>query len=192
MSCLPDTGAGPNLVNKSFLPCQWCHQAEPPDYPHLRTSTKQPVHIDKITPMLVSIADLRVSVWLVVVKNLGVDLLSGTFLINCCIWPTFPSKRKLIPWLSRLVPILSSSPTVRSLFSDVSVSTVPSDHATKSSQGSSNKDEGELHLRCLSRQNMISLYSQAPISVRCYGKGPTLVETHPKIVERECLRACRD
>lgn len=97
----------------------------------MRTRTKQAGHIDDIIPMFVKNRDLRVPAWFRIVENLAVDALLGMCFINNSTGGISQSERKLIPFQSLLVWILSSFSSESSWFSDISVLNVESSHAFK-------------------------------------------------------------
>lgn len=130
VACLLNTSSGPNSVDKSFLPRQFCNQIKAADYVNGCTAIKQAVHIYGIIQMFVKIGDFRNRSF-IVVENLTIDVLLGTCFIDCCIGSIFPSQFQEVPWHSRLLSLLSPSPTVSSLFWKASVSNVPSAYAPK-------------------------------------------------------------
>lgn len=75
--------------------------------PRLRTATKAPILLDGTILLFVKIGELRVRVWFGIVKNLAVDILLGTSFIDRYIQGIFLSERKILPWHSQPVPILS-------------------------------------------------------------------------------------
>lgn len=123
------------------------------DYPNPHTASRQAGHIGGIIPMFVRIGGLHVRSKFGVFENLTIYVLLSTSFIDHCIWGIFPCERRVVPWPSCSVLIISSSPTVSSVFSDVSISNVHSAHDAKSSKGKKDKDEEELHLCLLSRRN---------------------------------------
>lgn len=120
--------------------------------------------------------------WFRVVQNLVLDVLLGMFFIDGCIRVIFQSGQEVVPWHSRLVSVIPSSPAVGLLFSDVSVSNVQLAHAAKSIEGSNDKDEKQLHLFRVSIQTVIPPFMEAAGSVRCNGQGLLLVETPFSII----------
>lgn len=87
--------------------------------------------------------------------------------------------------------ILSTSRTVNSSFSGVSVLNVKSIHSSRFREMNNSREEVENHLCRICHQIMIPPFTQAPICVRCYGKGLVLDDAHPNIFDRRCFMAER-
>lgn len=56
-TCLLDTGASRNLVNKSFLSQKWQEYVKPVMQPQFRTANYKHVNVEGIVPMFVHIGD---------------------------------------------------------------------------------------------------------------------------------------
>lgn len=144
MACLLDKGADLSLANESNSPGSGATKIEPAGYPRLCPGTELAVHIEDIVQVFVRIGDLRVRVWFGVVEHLAAgSVLLGPSSFVRCLWGIFPRKRKVVPWHSHPVSILSSSPAGISLFADVSKSNVRSAHAAKSG-GVNNVEEEKI------------------------------------------------
>lgn len=59
VASLLDTGAGPNLINESFLPNKWYDHIKSATPSNLRTANTETVNIDGMIPMLVRIGYLH-------------------------------------------------------------------------------------------------------------------------------------
>ena len=66
-----DTGAGPNLINKDFLPTQWHSNIRPMKDPGLVGATKQAVVMQGVILLHVCLGELRVRVWFGIVERLA-------------------------------------------------------------------------------------------------------------------------
>lgn len=187
VASLFDTGAGPNLVNKSFIPRNWHRYVEPIEQPQLRTATREHVNVEGVIPMFVRIGDLRVRAWFGVVENLAVDILVGTSFIDRCIRGIFPTERKIVPWHSRPVSILTSSSNISSKFPRVEFL----DHDGTQSEVKEDDEEEEFFLCRVSRPITIPADTQAAVSVSSQGAGLMLVETHMHLAKRRCSMAAR-
>jgi len=108
VTCVLDTGAGPNLINKDFLPPSWTDKIRPAQDPGLIAATRQAVSIEGVILLHVRVGELRVRVWFGVVSKLAVPALLGTSFIDSFIRAILPLDRKILPLHSPPVAILDS------------------------------------------------------------------------------------
>lgn len=81
VKCLTETGAGPNLVNKSFLHSTWMGRIERQHFLKMRSANRQPTSLGELIMFHLRIGDVRIQVWFGVVINLPVYVLLDTSFI---------------------------------------------------------------------------------------------------------------
>lgn len=114
-----DTGAGPELVNKYFIPWNCKQYVKPIKQLQPGTAIHEHANVKGFIPMFVRIKDLRPRAGLCLIENLEVDILLETSLITRCLGRIFSMERKLVSWHSQPISILTSSTRISSQFSGV-------------------------------------------------------------------------
>lgn len=100
VACLIDTGAGPILINKSFVHPTWAPCFKHQDFIKLRSANKQPIRSEELILLYLRIGNQCILVWfgtVVEVYNLSVDLLLGTSCIDQYLQSIFSVERMLVP-----------------------------------------------------------------------------------------------
>lgn len=138
-----------NLVNTSFLSRQWDNRSEQPITLICSMPPKHTVHINNITPIFIRTGALCEYAWFGFIKNLAVDVLLGTFFLDCYIREIFASEREIVLLHSCSVSILSSSEKTGSLFSDTFFSNIDSAHAAKFGEVNNDMCESITSIECL-------------------------------------------
>lgn len=103
-----DTGAGPNLVDKRWLPSSWHDRIQPSPVANLSAAANQPIPVIGVILLHVRLGDLCTKVWFGVVERLVTPCLLGTSFSDRFIKAIFCMDRKVVPIHSRVVPILAS------------------------------------------------------------------------------------
>lgn len=81
-TCLPDMGAGLNLINKAFLKREWLPNIKKQQLPSQRTATEEPISLDGTILLSIQLSNLSSRVWFGVVPNLAVEILPRTLFID--------------------------------------------------------------------------------------------------------------
>lgn len=105
--CLLDTGAGINIIRSSLVPTSWFKRIKRDKLPTLQTATKQPLSMDGFILLNLRLGDLNTRIWFGVAPHLALDIFLGTAFIDRFIRSIFPSERKVVPWHSKLVAIMT-------------------------------------------------------------------------------------
>lgn len=88
--CLIETGAGRNLINKSFINPTWAPCVKRRDSLNLRSANKKPISLEEVIQVNLQIDNLRKIVWIGVVDDFVVDLLMGTSFFDRYVQDIFP------------------------------------------------------------------------------------------------------
>lgn len=82
MASVYDSGAGPNVFCKSFLPVEWCDCICPINKMSLKPASNSPVNVKGKTMLYVQLGDIHIGVHFSIMENLAVPLLIGTWIIK--------------------------------------------------------------------------------------------------------------
>lgn len=176
---LLDTSVCPSLVNKSILPMQWWNHIRPAGYHNLpfrsnRSGTSMVTYQCSNKTVISTIAfSSEVS------RILALKCSRASLLFLAAFGANSRANIRSSHSTHALCRALSSLQTVSSFFSEISLSTVQSSHAGKSSEENNDKEVNEFHLCRLSRQFKYKSIERSCSSFRCYVKRLLLMETHP-------------
>lgn len=95
-TCLLHTEDGINFFNPTLLSSQRTNCVKCRKIPHLCRATQESLRLEGTILLQVGLGDLRVRVWLGIVNNLAVDMLLGTYFIDCCIRRIFSAERNAL------------------------------------------------------------------------------------------------
>lgn len=109
-TCPLDTDAGINLVSFLLFSPQFTNGIKRKTMPHIRTDTLKPLRLKRTILLHVRLGNLFLRIWFGNVHNLLVDMLLGTFSIDCFIRQMFSAKRKVVSCRSHPEAILSATP----------------------------------------------------------------------------------
>lgn len=101
------TGAGPNLADSRIILSHWKEKNKARCGPSRSTTGIQSIAVIGVILLHVRIKYLKVRAWIGIVDNLSVSLLLGTYFIDHFLKGIFPSDRKIVPYHSKPVPILT-------------------------------------------------------------------------------------
>lgn len=107
-----DTGGGPSLINKDFLPLAWEDFIKSTRLPQMQTANCNVFNIESIWPLFTCIGDLCVRAWFRIVDNLAVDILLGTSFIDRCIQRTFRTECEIGPSHSESLRIILTKTSI--------------------------------------------------------------------------------
>lgn len=118
---LLDTGASLNFINKDFSLQAWKEYFKTTGSPQMFTANCAFEDVEAIVPLFIRTGDFFIQARFGIVENLAVDALLGSSLFGLCIRRIFRTERKVIPWHSRPVAILSTKTVTNSINADNSV-----------------------------------------------------------------------
>lgn len=102
-----NTGVGLSLIREDFLEVDQLGYIQANNPSSLRNSTNQKAKIVGTITLRVRIRDSRVRVVFVIVRYLAVPVFLGTSFIDSFVKDIFPSERKIVPYISKPVPIIA-------------------------------------------------------------------------------------
>lgn len=105
--CLFNTGAGLDMVSKTFLSRELSTRIRNQPVQKLRSAVKEPVRLLSNILFFVRISDTHVEAWFGIVKRLAVDVHLGMPFVNLLIRGIFPGESRFVPWHSDPVTILT-------------------------------------------------------------------------------------
>lgn len=92
----------------------------------LQTERRKVVNKEGVVPLFIRMSGLGVRAWLVIVKNLAVDVQLRTAFIQWCTWSNFPTKHNVFHWHSREFANNSTKTWINSIYADITQSNINS------------------------------------------------------------------
>lgn len=184
VTTLFDRGAGPNLINKDFLPSAWKESDKSIKSPQWQAASGKVVNIEVIVPLSIRIGDLHVRASRRIVENPAVDVLLEALFIDQCIHRIFTTERKIVPWQLRPVATIwtrMATNMIRAYDTVFNVNTSSHDEALRD----------EFNLCCVARLITVPAYTQAAVLVSCQSAGLMTIETDHDVVECRCSITAR-
>lgn len=95
MTCLVDTGAGPNIINEAYPRPDWESRTKRLDPPKLGTEIKELIEVQRIISVILNMETPQLRTQPGVVQNLAVAILLGPTYFTCSIKGIFPVTKTL-------------------------------------------------------------------------------------------------
>lgn len=141
--------------------------------------------------MFIGTGDLWARDWLDVVENLAVHVLLGISFIDGCIRGILLSERKVVPWLSQRLAIVSSIPTISSLSVNMTTINVETSPQQATAHGLLDKEEEESFPCRIARLITVHALSHAAVPVTCQELGLMIVENQPDLAQQSLAMTTR-
>lgn len=97
------------MVDNSALPPQWINNIRLLANIRLKAASLQAMNLIGVIPLFIQVGDLKVRVWLEVIKYLALSAIIGPYFIVCFLQAILPADEKIIPRNSRAFVILATS-----------------------------------------------------------------------------------
>lgn len=167
-----DTGAGPNLVAKDFLPSEWQQRIKPIRDPGLVAATKEAMVLQEMILLCVRLGDLEVRAWFGVVDRLAVRLLLGTSFIDRFVKAIFPQDKCLLPMQSKPVAIIDE------------VTKAVDVGAVEKKLSDEGDETGKNHTIWVAQGRHIAPMTTSKVLVNSTAPGRSYIVTHPRLTNR--------
>lgn len=115
--CLLDTGARPNIVNRSFIQMIWIDQTSPEENRCLCSASNNPLSVSGKIFLFVRTGDWHIKKWFLVADVLAVDILLGTAFIKRFFKFMLPAESRAVTFDSKPVAIFPS-PSIKQKLAD--------------------------------------------------------------------------
>ncbi|CAN8063812.1 unnamed protein product [Agarophyton chilense] len=170
VTCVLETGAGPNVLNSRVIPeAVLRNLSRPPDNNPLVDANKRPLNLRGMLTTVVQLGHLKVRLQFFVVDRLPTDCLLGTNFIDRHVKAILPGSRTVALRYGGRISILDNTETKRGWFfkpkNTISIETV------------SNKVR-------ITKQVVIPPMHQILLPVSCATPGLVILQNHPRLANR--------